>query len=118
MGDSQRKKPIDWEVGPIQDGRLAAILNAKFHFMTYLAGNFCNHISYEFYILEECVALLPYKHTKKLGHPIKNGRLAAIFVFEKWNFLEKIIISPFLFIIYIHNELHYCSKMYRGTSFQ
>ncbi len=29
MGDSQRKKPIDLELGPIQDGRLAAILNAE-----------------------------------------------------------------------------------------
>ncbi len=30
----------------------------KFHFLTYLAGNFRNHISYEFDILQECVALL------------------------------------------------------------
>ncbi len=40
----------------------------KFHFLTYLVGNFRNHISYEFDILQECVALV--------------GLQAAIFVLE------------------------------------
>ncbi len=36
---------------------------------------------------------------------------------KNWTFLKKIIISSFLFIIYIHNELKYCSSSWNVSGY-
>ncbi len=54
---------------------------------------------------------------QKLLSPDKKWQNGGHLFSKNWTFLKKIIISLFLFIIYVHNELKYCSSSWNVSGY-
>ncbi len=107
-------------VDRVQDGRLAAIFVCeKWHYLPiFKVSSFSVH-NLHIQWIENLWQI--YLHTENWVNRVEDGRLAAIFVCEKWHYFQVFQVSSFsvhTFTCTMNCKLVANHEIYQGTTFQ